>query len=43
MTELLYEDLSYKLIGAAKEVYKELGRGFLRQFMKMQFVMSLIS
>jgi GxxExxY protein len=29
MTELLYEELSYKLIGAAKEVFKELGRGFL--------------
>jgi len=29
MTKLLYEELSYKLIGAAKEVHKELGRGFL--------------
>jgi GxxExxY protein len=29
MTELLYEDLTYKIIGAAKEVYKEMGRGFL--------------
>jgi len=29
MTRLVYEELSYKIIGAAKEVYKELGRGFL--------------
>ena len=29
MTKLLYEDLSYKIIGAAKEVHKELGSGFL--------------
>ena len=25
----MYEDLTYKLIGAAKEVYKELGPGYL--------------
>jgi hypothetical protein len=30
MNKLLYEDLSYKLIGAAKEVYKELGKGYFR-------------
>lgn len=29
MNKLLYEDLTYKIIGAAKEVYKELGPGFL--------------
>ena len=29
MTKLLHEELSYKIIGAAKEVYKELGPGFL--------------
>ena len=29
MTNLLYEDLSYKIIGAAREVYKELGPGYL--------------
>lgn len=29
MTKLLYEEFSYKIIGAAKEVYKELGPGFL--------------
>ena len=27
--KLLYEDLTYKLIGAGKEVYKELGPGYL--------------
>ncbi len=26
---LLYEDLTFKIIGAAKEVYKELGAGYL--------------
>ena len=29
MSKLLYEDLTYKIIGAAKEVFKELGPGFL--------------
>jgi len=29
MSNLLYEDLTYKIIGAAKEVYKELGPGYL--------------
>ena len=29
MTKLLYEDLTYKIIGAAGEVYKELGYGYL--------------
>ena len=29
MTNLIYEELSYKIIGAAKEVYRELGPGFL--------------
>jgi len=29
MTRLLHEELSFKIIGAAKEVYKELGPGFL--------------
>jgi GxxExxY protein len=29
MSELLYEKLTYKNIGAAKEVYKELGPGYL--------------
>lgn len=27
--KLLYEDLTYNLIGVAKEVYKELGPGYL--------------
>jgi len=29
MEKLLYENLTYKIIGAAKEVYKELGAGYL--------------
>lgn len=29
MSKLLYEDLTYKIIGAAQEVYKELGFGYL--------------
>ena len=28
MSKLLYEDLSYKIIGAARKVYKELGHGY---------------
>jgi len=31
MIKLLYEDLTYKIIGAAREVYKELGPGFPRR------------
>jgi len=29
MGKLFYEDLTYKIIGAAQEVYKELGPGYL--------------
>ena len=29
MSDLLYEDLTYKIIGAAREVYNELGPGYL--------------
>ncbi len=29
MSELLYEELTYKIIGAAREVYYELGPGYL--------------
>ena len=29
MKKLLYEDLSYNIIGAAQEVYRELGSGYL--------------
>ncbi len=31
MSKLLYEDLTYKIIGAAQEVYNELGPGYLEQ------------
>ena len=41
MTELLYEDLTYKIIGAAKEVYKELGRGFLESVFEDAFCFEL--
>lgn len=41
MTELLYEDLSYKLIGAAKEVHKELGSGFLESIYEDAFCYEL--
>ena len=41
MTELLYEELSYKLIGAAKDVYKELGRGFLESVYEDAFCYEL--
>ena len=29
MNKLIHEDLTYKIIGAAKEVYRELGPGYL--------------
>jgi GxxExxY protein len=29
MEKLLYENMTYKIIGAAQEVYKELGPGYL--------------
>ena len=29
MDKLLYEDLTFKIIGAGQEVYKELGPGYL--------------
>lgn len=29
MSKLLYEDLTYKIIGAGREVYSELGPGYL--------------
>ncbi len=29
MGKLLYEEITYKIIGAAREVYKELGPGYL--------------
>ena len=29
MSKLLYSDLTYKIIGTAKEVYRELGPGYL--------------
>jgi GxxExxY protein len=41
MIDLLYEDLSYKVIGAAKEVYKTLGNGFLESVYEDAFCYQL--
>jgi GxxExxY protein len=41
MTELLYKDLSYKIIGVAKEVDKELGKGFLESVYEDAFCYEL--
>jgi GxxExxY protein len=41
MSKLLYEDLSYKIIGASKEVYKELGKGFLESVYEDAFCYEL--
>ena len=41
MTKLLYEELTYKIIGAAKEVYKVLGPGFLESVYEDAFCYEL--
>ena len=34
MTDLLFKDEAYAIVGAAMEVYNQLGPGFLRRFIK---------
>lgn len=41
MGKLLYEGLTYKIIGAAKEVYKELGPGYLESVYEDAFCYEL--
>ena len=41
MKKLLYEDLTYKIIGAAKEVYKVLGPGYLESVYEDAFCYEL--
>ena len=41
MSKLLYEELTYKIIGAAQEVYKELGPGYLESVYEDAFCYEL--
>ena len=41
MTDFRYKDLSYKIIGAAKKVYKTLGNGFLESVYEDAFCYEL--
>ncbi len=43
MEEYLYEDLTHKIIGAAFEVYKELGYGFLEKIYERALIHELKS
>lgn len=41
MEEYLYKNLTHKIIGAAFEVYKELGYGFLEKIYQRAFILEL--
>jgi len=43
MEEYLYKDLTHKIIGAAFEVYKELGYGFLEKVYERALIHELKS
>jgi len=41
MTELIYKDLSYRIIGSAREVHKNLGYGFLEKVYENALMLEL--
>jgi len=41
MTEIIYKELSYKVVGCAMEVHKELGSGFLESVYEAAMVVEL--
>lgn len=43
MTDLIYKEESYRIIGAAMEVYNEMGSGFLEPIYQESFALELAS
>ena len=43
MEKLIFEELTYQIIGAAKEVYKVLGPGYLESVYEDACIVTLIS